>query len=191
MSTENLLFWTAVALYGLGAVAYIFAFIARSEKLFTAGLAFAAVGFLPHTAAIALRWIDAGVNPFITIAESLTLGVWMSILLYLLVQLATKKVRALGVLVMPVAFALLGWGGTLRTASTGRIAPALQSGWLWIHIIGASAGFGAVLIAAALGLLFLLKGSRQGRHLRAAAGVEGARRPELPVRRRAGSRSTA
>lgn len=161
MKTEQLLFWCAVAFYGVSAFSYIIGFLARSEKLFLAGLLSAAAAFLPHTASIAVRWGLIG-TPFISIAESLSLGIWVSALLYLVLQASTRKVRPLGVLVMPVAFALIGWAGTLRTDPTGQLAPALQSGWLWVHIIGASTGFSAVLIAAGLGFLLLVKGERQG-----------------------------
>jgi cytochrome c-type biogenesis protein CcsB len=160
---EKVLFWAAVGFYGLSAFSYILGFIARSEKLFRAGFVAAGVGFVPHTASIGARWAIQGVNPFITIAESITAGVWVSVLLFLIVQLTTKKVRLLGVLVMPVAFILIGWAGTLRTDPTSApLAPALQSGWLWVHIVGATTGFSAVLIAAGLGLMYLLRGKRQG-----------------------------
>jgi ABC-type transport system involved in cytochrome c biogenesis permease subunit len=43
-----------------------------------------------------------------------------------------------------------------------QLVPALQSAWLWVHILGASTGFSAVLIAAGLGLLYLLKENRTG-----------------------------
>jgi cytochrome c-type biogenesis protein CcsB len=163
MRSEQVLFWAAVACYGVSAFAYIFGFIARGQKLMTAGLAISAVGFAPHTFSIASRWIVSAATPFITIAESLSLGVWVSVLLFLLVQIGTKKVRPLGVLVMPVAFILIGWAGTLRTApATDQLAPALQSGWLWVHIVGASTGFSAVLIAAGLGLLLVVKQRTQG-----------------------------
>jgi cytochrome c-type biogenesis protein CcsB len=162
MKTEQVLFWCAVALYGVSAFSYIFGFIARAEKLFLAGLATAVAGFLPQVASIAWRWGVGGVNPFISISESITLGMAVSVLLFLAVQASTSKVRPLGVLVMPVAFAMLGWAGTLRTDPTGQRVPALQSGWIWVHIIGATTGFSAVLVAAALGLLYLLKQRKQG-----------------------------
>jgi cytochrome c-type biogenesis protein CcsB len=162
MRTEQVLFWVAVSFYGLSAFAYIMGFIAKAEKLFLAGLVGAVAGFLPHLASIGWRWVVGGVNPFITISESITLGIGVSVLLYLVVQLATSKVRPLGVLVMPVAFAMMGWAGTLRTEPSGQRVPALQSAWLWVHIVGASTGFSAVLIAAGLGLLYLLKQKRQG-----------------------------
>jgi cytochrome c-type biogenesis protein CcsB len=156
MAFEQGLFWAAVALYGVSAFAFLLGAIARSEKLFLAGTITAFAGFVPHTVSIAVRW-SAGATPFITTAESLSLGVWVSVLAFLLVQLSNMKVRPVGVLVMPVTFVLVGWGATLRAGPSASIAPALQSAWLWVHIVGASVGFSAVLVAAGLGLLYLLK----------------------------------
>ncbi len=162
MKSELVLFWLAVSLYGLSAFSYIFGLIAKQEKLFTIGLFSALAGFFPHVAVIALRWSATGITPFISISESITLGVFMTILLFLMFQFSTKKVRPLGVLVMPVAFVLMGWAGTLLKEVAATLAPALQSGWIWVHIVGASAGFASVLIAAGLGLLYLLKERNSG-----------------------------
>jgi cytochrome c-type biogenesis protein CcsB len=162
MTSEQPLFWTAVTLYALSAFGYIIGFTARAEKLFTASLLLAAAGFLPHTASIAVRWAVGGATPFITISESLSFGVWVTVLLFVAFQLTNKKVRPLGVLVMPVAFVLIGWAASRRTAPSEQLVPALQSGWIWIHIIGATTGFSAVLIAAGLALIYLLKEKGQG-----------------------------
>ncbi len=157
MRAEQILFWFAVGLYGVSTVAYIFGVISRSERLLSLGLAAATAGFVAHVASIGVRWAVQGVNPFITIAESITLGVGVSVLFFLLVQLGKNRLRMLGVLVMPIAFALMGWAGTLRAAHTEELSPSLQSAWLWVHIVGASTGFSAVLIASGLGFLYLLK----------------------------------
>jgi cytochrome c-type biogenesis protein CcsB len=160
MTAETLTFWIALAFYGLSTFAFILGFIGRSAKLFSAGQGAASVGLPLQTLSIALRWAHSEATPFITVAESITLGVWVVVLLFLIVQFSTAKVRPLGVLVMPVAFILIGWAGMLRTAPAAQQqAPALQSGWLWVHIVGASTGFAAVLIAAGLGLMYLLKQS--------------------------------
>lgn len=157
MKTEMILFWTAVGLYGLSTFSYIFGMIAKQDKLFTIGLYSALAGFLPHVTVIGLRWSATGISPFISISESLTLGVFMTVLLFLIFQFSMKKIRPLGVLVMSVAFVLMGWAGTLMKEVAATLAPALQSGWIWVHIVGASAGFASVLIAAGLGLLYLFK----------------------------------
>ena len=159
MKAELLFFWTAVGLYGLSTFCYIFGFIANYDKLFRAGLFSALAGFIPHVVAIAMRWSasGAGVTPFISISESLSLGVFMTVLIFLVSEFTLKKVLPLGVLVMPVAFVLLGWAGTLLKEVAATIAPALQSGWIWVHITGATIGFASVLLAAGMGFLYLYK----------------------------------
>jgi len=162
MKIELMLFWIAVGLYGVSTFSYIFGLIAKQDKLFTLGFYSALAGFIPHVAVIALRWSATGISPFISISESITLGIFMAVLIFLIVQFTTKKMRPLGVLVMPVAFVLMGWAGTLMKEVAKTLAPALQSGWIWVHIVGASTGFASVLIAAALGLLYLLKEKNSG-----------------------------
>ena len=173
MKPELVCFWTAVGLYGISTFSYIFGLIAKQEKLFLAGLYSALAGFIPHTVAIGLRWSETGISPFISISESLALGTFMTVLIFLIFQFTTIKVRPLGVLVMPIVFVLMGWAGTLMKEVATTLAPALQSAWIWVHIIGASAGFGAVLVAAGLGLLYLLKE-------RASGGIYD-KLPELPA----------
>jgi len=162
MRLESVLFWIAVGLYGVSTFSYIFGLISKYEKLFLVGLYSALAGFVPHIVAIGLRWSETGISPFISISESITLGAFMAVLIYLIFQFASKKAPPLGVLVMPVAFVLLGWAGTLRKEVASTLAPALQSWWIWVHIIGASTGFASVLIAAGLGLMYLLKENNSG-----------------------------
>ncbi len=162
MKLELALFWAAVAMYGVSTFSYIFGLIAKYEKLFLIGLYSALAGFIPHLSAIALRWSATGISPFISISESITLGVFMAVLIFLATQFFTKKIAPLGVLVMPVVFVLMGWAGTLRKEVAITLAPALQSAWIWVHIVGASTGFASVLIAAGLGLMYLLKEKNAG-----------------------------
>lgn len=162
MKSELLFFWIAVGLYGISTFSYIFGLIAKQEKLFTAGLFSALAGFVPHVTVIALRWAETGISPFISISESITLGTFMAVLIFLIFQFTSRKIRPLGVLVMPIVFVLLGWAGTLIKEVASTLAPALQSWWIWIHITGASIGFGSVLMAAGIGLVYLLKEKYSG-----------------------------
>jgi cytochrome c-type biogenesis protein CcsB len=162
MKTEFILFWIAVGLYGVSTCSYIFGLITKYEKLFLVGLFSALAGFIPHLVAIIIRWNEGGVLPFITTSESISLGVFMAMLGFLITQFTVKNVRPLGVLVLPVAFVLMGWAGSLIKVAATQLVPALQSYWIWIHIVGASTGFASVLMAAGLGLMYLLKEKYSG-----------------------------
>ncbi len=162
MQTELVCFWSAVGFYGISTFAYIFGVIARQDKLFTLGQFSAVTGFVLHITTIALRWSATDITPFISISESISLGAFMAVLVFLALQFSTDKVRPIGALVIPIVFVLMGWGGTLMKEVAATIAPALQSGWIWVHIVGASAGFASVLIAAGLGLVYLLKEKKTG-----------------------------
>lgn len=157
MNMELGFFWLAVVFYGLSAFSYIFGLISGKEKLFSAGMILGFIGLAGNIMAVALRWIKGGILPFIEISESITSGVLMAMVIFLIVQVSAKRIRAIGVLVMPVAFILLGWAGTLMKEISGQLPASLQSYWLWVHIVGASIGFGSVLVAAGAGLLYLLK----------------------------------
>ncbi len=162
MNPEISFFWIAVGCYGVSAFSYIIGLMARKEALLNLGMALSAIGLICHTATVAIRWIAGGVLPFIEISESLSSGVLIAVFIFLIIQFSSGRLKATGVLVMPVCFILLGWAGSLIKDIGGTLPPSLQSQWLWVHIIGASTGFSGVLTAAALGLLFLLKERNSG-----------------------------
>lgn len=157
MRMELVFFWAAVAFYGLSAFSYIFGLLSKKEKLFIAGMILGFIGLASNITTVALRWIKGGILPFIDVSESITSGVLVAMVIFMIVQVSVKRIKAIGVLVMPVAFILLGWAGTLMKEVAGQLSPSLQSAWLWVHIIGASTGFGSVLMAAGIGLAYLLK----------------------------------
>lgn len=103
-----MLFWATVILYGVSTFAYIFGLIARQDKLFTVGQFSSVSGFVIHVTAISLRWSSTGITPFISIAESISLGAFMAVLIFLGLQFSTARVRPVGALVMPVVFVLMG-----------------------------------------------------------------------------------
>lgn len=106
MNMELGFFWLAVVFYGLSAFSYIFGLISRKEKLFSAGMILGFIGLAGNTIAVALRWIEGGVLPFIDVSESITSAVMVAMIIFLIVQLSIKRIRAIGVLVMPVVFIL-------------------------------------------------------------------------------------
>ena len=157
MKPEFILFWLSVTMYGVSAFGYVFGLMSRKERVFFFSLLSALAGFIPHLVSIGLRWAETGVNPFIAISESISFGMAVAVLIMLILHFTRPNLRPTGVIVMPIAFTLMGWAGTLMEGAAKSIAPALQSWWIWIHIFGAATGFAAVLMAAGFGLVYLLK----------------------------------
>lgn len=155
-------FWTAVACYGIAAFCYIVGLMARKDAIFSCALSFVVVGFSGNLGAIALRWYFEKVPPFVSISETLASGVMIAVFVFLITQFFARNLEAVGVLIMPVCFILLGWAGTMNKAIGGALPDALQSTWLWIRVFAAATGFSGVLLAAAMGLLFLMKEARSG-----------------------------
>ncbi len=114
MCTQSQPLWSAVGLYGISAFAYVFGFIAENAKLLCGGLAAAVAGVAAHVGAIGVRWVVGGVTPFISISESIALGTLMSVAAFLILHSPSRRVRPLGVFVLPVVFVLIGWADTLR-----------------------------------------------------------------------------
>ena len=123
MKPELMFFWAAVGLYGVSTFSYIFGIIAKQEKLFTLGLYSALLGFIPHVIAIAQRWSATGISPVhfdlrVDLAGHFHGGAHLPDR-----PVFYKKVRPLGVLVMPVAFVLMGWAGTLMKEVASTAGP--------------------------------------------------------------------
>lgn len=162
MRIDEVLFWLATGFYGLSAVSYIFGYISGKERLFSAGSIITLAGFISHLTVIIVRWVQTGVEPFTRVAESITFGMFITVLLFLVFQFGRKRIRPLGVLVLPVVFVMMGWAGTLLEAPLRQLVPALQSWWIWLHIIGAATGFSSVFLAAGMSFLLILKEGRTG-----------------------------
>ena len=109
MTTEQLLVWVAVGLYGLSAFCFIIGFIGKGERLFLAGTGAAGLGWLAQLAQIVTRWTVQGVNPFVTISESISLGMAVTVLLFLF-----------GI---PLCLVVVG-------------APMILAAWIWALITG-------------------------------------------------------
>ncbi|AFQ43222.1 c-type cytochrome biogenesis protein CcsB [Desulfosporosinus meridiei] len=121
------------------------------------------VGLLANTAAIILRMIIAGRPPLSNSYEFLLTFVWGITSVYLFVEFR-YKLKALGAFVMPVCFMILmfiimSMGAEERIAQS--IPPALKSKWITFHVVTAMFSYGAFAISFGLGIMYLLKFSRE------------------------------
>jgi cytochrome c-type biogenesis protein CcsB len=115
-------------------------------------------GFVFHTVLFGLRWMQAGRPPFTSMFEALLLLSWGIVLLYFFF-LFLWRLRVL--LIPSVILVLITMGAILRADRTVKpLVPALQSGWITIHVVTYFVGYAALALACAIGLIYLLSRRR-------------------------------
>jgi cytochrome c-type biogenesis protein CcsB len=143
-----------LALYAVGAAHVLLQAMTR-RRLFTAGsLTATFAGFALHTAALSQRWTEAGQFPALGLHDGASFLGWSMVLAFLVVSLRTR-VDALGLLVHPAAFALLLVANLVPPSEADR--PLLRGLFLPLHATLALAGYSALFVAFAMGVLYLVQ----------------------------------
>jgi cytochrome c-type biogenesis protein CcsB len=125
-------------------------------------------GFLSHTVAIALRWIESyrlpgnvGHAPMANLYESVVFFAWTIVFFYLGIDFKFRK-RAIGVFVLPLAVLSMCWAQFRGDANMEPLLPALQSNWLTYHVVTCFLGYAAFAVASAVSVMYLIKVGRSG-----------------------------
>lgn len=150
-----ILYLTATTFYTLSSIIYIVCLVFKKEKMKFA-ISTAVAGLLFHSVSIALRWIETGHGPYISMYEVLSKYAWFSVVTFLLVQYKYEKIKTIGFIVMPASLLIMAVGSTY-SRDIQMIPASLRSYWLISHVGFASLAFGSLLIAAGIAILYILK----------------------------------
>lgn len=153
---EWITYIAASAFYAISAAIYVFSFVFKKEHWLRYGAFCAVVGLVPHSIALLARWIEAGHGPYYSMYEVFSSYAWVSVAIFLLSVLRTNKTRFAGLMVMPVSFILMGLGFNV-SMEISPVPPSLNSFWLVAHVGFAKLGFGSILIATGMSIMYLLK----------------------------------
>jgi ABC-type uncharacterized transport system permease subunit len=152
MSARIYLFLT-LAFYGVGAVHVVLQAMIR-RRLLTSWTAMATlVGFALHTAGLSQRWTEVGHFPAVGWHDGASFLAWFIVLAFLAVYVRTR-LDALGLAVHPVAFVLVLVANLTAPASP---SPMVDTVFLPVHATLAFAGYGALFVAFAMGVLYLIQ----------------------------------
>ena len=152
--------YIAATVLNLGFLAF------RNQKIGQAAAFVLFAGIVGHTASMGLRWynsyqIGIGHAPLSNLYESLVFFAWTIVLLYLILDWRFK-VRALGVIVAPMAYLTLAFA-SLQSDEIQPLMPALQSNWLHAHVITCFLGYAAFAVAFITSILYLVKAKGAGK----------------------------
>jgi ABC-type transport system involved in cytochrome c biogenesis permease subunit len=155
LETILVFFWFAVALYGVSTLFYVFSFIHKKEYFIRWGVIFAGLGFLSHTICLSFYWTRPSYLSFSTF-QIINDAAWAGIFIFLLILIFDRSLKPAGILVTPFTMLTIVWAAVSKK-DIGPTPPAFDTFWFWIHVITSALAYGFVLIAAANGLLYLLK----------------------------------
>ncbi len=151
------LVWFAVIAYMAAAVLYGLEFAYRIHWSGRAGLAVAVAGFGANLGAAVTRGLAAHRVPWGNMYEySIMVGI---ILVggFLVWSRRRPEVRPLGVFFLLPAVLAIGVAGVALRVPAGPLVPALNSGWIKIHVAAAITGSSVLSLAAIFSALFLVK----------------------------------
>ncbi len=154
-----ILYLTATTLYALSSIIYIISFVFKKEDKIKFAIGTAIAGLLFHSISIALRWVETGHGPYISMYEVLSKYAWFSIVIFLLVQYKYDILKIAGFIVLPVSLMMMAVGSTY-SRDIQMIPASLRSYWLIAHVGFASLAFGFLLVASGIAVLYIMKEKR-------------------------------
>jgi ABC-type transport system involved in cytochrome c biogenesis permease subunit len=152
----------AVAMYFAATVLLGLEAVLRRGGLRRARLGLALAGFALHTAAVAARTYLSGDVPFTDLFEYSLFFSWAIVLVYLV--FFRRQLPLVGsLLVLVIAFLMLGSAFLYYTDPAGAKMPALRSHWLYIHVSLAALGETFFAVGFVSSLLYLMRMRGAGR----------------------------
>jgi len=169
-------FWATVFAYALGTALALGGLVFGRERWLTSAGIVCAVGLLAHFAAIGARIDYTGHLPVASRYENVLTGSAVVMCFSLVTILRRRNLQPMLVFVAPFALMMLGYA-LLKQPSYTTMSLVLDNLWMFIHIFFAWLAYGAYSVAAALGVVYLLR--RRGDAENASPLLQ--RLPEPPV----------
>lgn len=152
--------------YLLSSILYIAILVFKTPRVGAIATGFTVVAWLIQTFGIGLRWAESyqmgiGHAPLTNMYESVVFFAWTIIIFYLGIEWKFKT-KIIGAFAVPLAFLAMAYASfsTNINKTISPLVPALQSNWLIAHVVTCFVGYAAFAVAAALGVMYLLKGKQ-------------------------------
>lgn len=149
-------------LFDLALVAYLGAtvlalahLIQRREAIYRAASLLTQAGWVVHTLALVVRWVERGRPPLGTLVEAMSVVGWAAVLFTLWAE-RQYRVKVLGAFVLPLV-TVFGVSSAWLPPGLVDLAPALRNAWIWVHVTLAMLGISAFVLNFAGGLMYLLQ----------------------------------
>jgi len=156
-------FWSCLVIYALMVAAQVYGQVFSKPKWVELAPYGVLAGLILHTVLVAWRWIATGHVPTIGNFENGLIGGWFIVVMTLWAGWK-QRYPLLAAGALPFALLIMG-GGAMSDTSARPMIASLDSFWLYIHIFFAWLAYGAYSVAAALGVVHLLRSRAAPREL--------------------------
>jgi cytochrome c-type biogenesis protein CcsB len=153
---EYATFWITVFAYMLGAALASSGLVFQRERALGAAVVACSGGLLAHCIAIAARIGHTGHLPVASRYENVLTGAAVVMLFSLVTILRRRSLKPMLVFVAPFALLMLGYA-LLEQPRFTTMSLVLDNLWMFVHIFFAWLAYGAYSLAAAIGVLYLLR----------------------------------
>lgn len=156
IKTETLFFELALTLYFIATIIGVIGLFKGKKDTFKSILVLAIIGFILHTANIAVRYIEGGHIPITNLHEGASFFSWCIVVLFLLLEYR-YKIGLLGSFIMPIVLVFMLSSSMFPRGISPSLNPVLKSYWFGIHTILAFLGDAAFAMAAGIGVMYLIQ----------------------------------
>ncbi|HEX6263509.1 MAG TPA: c-type cytochrome biogenesis protein CcsB [Actinomycetota bacterium] len=165
---SNTTFGVALALYLVAMVGYLHHFAYRRPTPLTVARVVAYLGLASHTVSVVLRGVAAERVPWGNMYEYASVVGLAVVALYLVVAERRVDARRLGGFVLGATVLIMA-ASTMVYVEPGPLIPALNSGWLRIHVLAAILASALFTLGFVFTVLYLIQERRERRVERAVA----------------------
>lgn len=152
---EIVLFWLALLLYAGAFITYVYYFTSKKETIGKIATYIVLLGWIAHTFSIVFRGLSAHHLPIASRYESVSAISWSVIAAYLIVEYFSQ-IKLVGIFVTILTSILMGYGWT-QYGVPAALRADLRSYWVTMHVSVIFIGYGAIIVAAGLAMLYLLQ----------------------------------
>jgi hypothetical protein len=161
---EYTAFWTTVFAYAVATALALGGLIFNRERWLTAAGVVCGAGLLAHLVAVGARIAYTDHLPVAGRYENVLTGAAVVVLFSLVTVLRRRGLAPMLVFVAPFALLMLGYA-LLEQPSYTTMSLVLDNLWMFVHIFFAWLAYGAYSVAAALGVVYLLRSREAPRDL--------------------------
>jgi cytochrome c-type biogenesis protein CcsB len=163
MAAEIVLMWIALTFYVAGTAMFVVGVVFERDKWTRRAVLISAIGLVPQTVSMAMRWLRLGHGPYLGYFELTSALTFFTVLLLVGMAWRYPKTSSAGIVIMPVALLLIG---AAMTAPKGGldVGPTLASYWLFIHVVFSDLAFGSFVASFGLAVAYVIRArSGEGR----------------------------